>query len=232
MALEGSFCTKKAFLWKELTAFGWVLQLTSLPMLLLDFFTELGAKCVLLVQSTWSCLCATIPYSAEQTPLSKAMCWQLGGTKGLVFVPAYRLLFQVSDFARNMTGSEQRCRPRDPLFSWCLSLLLVQMHPLKALGVDMTPSSLAVPWTRTGEGLRRCLCKWWTTWRSKLKLDFAEGLDADPRGNLSLILIGFKEKSKLVENLWNSSHLVAITWKFGVKLSWTMQTHSITNGKS
>lgn len=55
------------------------------------------------------------PNSVKQAALSKAMCWQLDGTKGLTFVPAYRLLFQVADFARNTTGREQRFRARDPL---------------------------------------------------------------------------------------------------------------------
>lgn len=85
------------------------------------------------------------PSSAEQTPLSKTLCQQLDGTKGLTFVPTYRLLSQVSDFARNVTGSEQRCRARDPLFSWsrCLCLLLVQNASPESTGV--APGSSAVP---------------------------------------------------------------------------------------
>lgn len=87
------------------------------------------------------------PSSAGQTPLSKTLCQQLDGTKGLTFVPTYRLLSQVSDFARNVTGSGQRCRAKDPLFSWSrsLCLLLVPNVSPESTGVAMAPGSLAVP---------------------------------------------------------------------------------------
>lgn len=134
---------KPSFGRSSLGSFGWVLQLTSFPMLLLIFLAELGVQCVLPVQSTRSCLCATVPQLCRADSPLQALCQQLGGTKGLTIVPAYRLLFQVPDFARNTTGSEQRCRPREQV-------------PILAAGTNASPDSTGggygsgsspVPWT-------------------------------------------------------------------------------------
>lgn len=140
MALDWSLCTEEAFLWMSCSA-------NILFHASLEFYGRV--RTLMCFTCPEFLVLPPFPSSAWQTPPSKAMCWQLCGTQGLAFVPTYTLLCQVSDFARN-TRSRAADQGMDPLFSWsrCLCLLLVQMHPLKVLGVDMAPGSLAVPWTR------------------------------------------------------------------------------------
>lgn len=124
VALEGSLCTKRTFLWVNSSA-------EILSYAFLGFYYRVRSLGVCFTCPKY--LVLPLCLALQSRLPSPRPCQQLGGTKGLAFVPTYRLLFQVSDFARNMTGSEQRCRP---LFSWsrCLCLLLVHMYPLEVLG--------------------------------------------------------------------------------------------------
>lgn len=140
MALEGFLCTENALG----EYFSYLLSYASL-----GFYYRVGSLvCFTRPKYLVLCLCHHSLALQSRFP-SPRLYRQLGGTKGLAFVPTCRLLFQDSEFTRNMTGRKQRCRPRHPLFSWSkfLCLLLVQMHPLEVLGVDMAPGSLAVPLT-------------------------------------------------------------------------------------